>query len=363
MCQVRPRVIGTAYETYGILDEVEGDVHRALGLSEADLHTLYRQMAFSRALDLKFLGLQRQGRIGFYGEARGEEASVIGSAYALQAQDWIFPALRQGAAALLRGYSLDRWMGQLLGNSADLLKGHQMPCHYSDRDVNHVAWSSCIATQLPHAVGAAMAAKYRGDPVVSMAYLGDGATSETDFHVALNFAGVYRAPVVFVCQNNQWAISVPLATQTASETIAQKAVAYGLQGVRVDGNDVLAVYAKCKEAVDLAREEHKATLVECVTYRIGAHSSSDDTSKYRSREEEAHWAAKDPILRFRRYLERLGVWDESREAELQGELKTLIDDTLKHIEAAPPVALDTLFEDVYSEAPWNLEEQLRSLKG
>jgi pyruvate dehydrogenase E1 component alpha subunit/2-oxoisovalerate dehydrogenase E1 component alpha subunit len=350
------------YETFCVLDDSQGAKHESLDLSPDDLRTMYQAMALSRALDLKFLGLQRQGRIGFYGESRGEEASVIGSAYALEPRDWIFPALRQGAAALLRGFPLDKWMAQLLGSSEDILKGHQMPCHISDRSVNHVAWSSCIGTQLPHAVGAAMAAKYRGDPVVAMAYLGDGATSESDFHAAMNFAGVYRAPVVFVCQNNQWAISVPVTTQTASETIAQKAKAYGLRGVRVDGNDVLAVYARCKEAVDLAREEHRATLVECVTYRIGAHSSSDDTRKYRSKEEEERWAARDPIMRFRRYLEKEGLWDEAEEAELRAELKGLIDDTLRRAEAVPTVGPESLFEDIYAEAPWNLVEQMGDLK-
>ena len=198
---------------------------RNSGLKPEDLQILYREMLLIRLLDEKMMLLQRQVRIGFHGTCTGEEAAVIGSAYALQPEDWIFPALRQGGAALLRGYPLHNYIAQLFGNRADLLKGRQMPVHFSDRRINQVSWSSCIGTQLPQAVGAAQAARLRGDRVVVLAYLGDGATSEADFHVALNFAGVWKAPVVFLCQNNQWAISVPVSRQTASPNLAVKAAA------------------------------------------------------------------------------------------------------------------------------------------
>jgi pyruvate dehydrogenase E1 component alpha subunit len=234
-----------------------------------------------RLLDQRMLTLQRQGRIGFYGTATGEEAAIIGSAFALKPQDWIFPALRQGAAALLRGYPLVEYISQCMGNAADKTKGRQMPSHYCYRPANFVSWSSCIGTQLPHAVGAAWAMKIRKDPYIAIAYMGDGATSEGDFHVAMNFAGVFKVPVVFFCQNNQWSISVNIKSQTASESIAIKSQAYGFDGVQVDGNDVLAVYEATRQAADHARSGKGPLLIEAITYRMGAHSSSDDPRLYR----------------------------------------------------------------------------------
>ena len=243
-------------------------------LGKEDLIRIYTEMLRLRILDQRMLTLQRQGRIGFYGTATGEEAAIIGSAFALGKDDWIFPALRQGGAALLRGYPLVEYISQCMGNAADKTKGRQMPSHYCYRPANFVSWSSCIGTQIPHAVGVAWAMKIRGDQNVAVAYMGDGATSQGDFHVAMNFAGVYKVPVVFFCQNNQWSISVNIKQQTASESIAIKAVAYGFEGVTVDGNDVLAVYSATKDAVDKARAGNGPALVEAVTYRMGAHSSS-----------------------------------------------------------------------------------------
>src|SRR5262245_14664787 len=211
-------------------------------LTDERLLKMYRTMALIRVLDQRMLNLQRQGRIGFYGTATGQEAAVVGSAAALEDHDWIFPALREGGAALHRGYPLERLICQLIGNAGECSLGRQMPCHYSFREGGYVSVSSVIGTQIPQATGAAMAARIRKDPVVVMGYLGDGATSATDFHTALNFAAVFAAPVVFLCQNNQWAISVPFSKQTASEGVAVKAEAYGMPGVAVDGNDLAAVY-------------------------------------------------------------------------------------------------------------------------
>jgi pyruvate dehydrogenase E1 component alpha subunit/2-oxoisovalerate dehydrogenase E1 component alpha subunit len=335
---------------------------KGAGLTEKDLKFLYRWMVFVRLLDERMLNLQRQGRIGFYGTCTGEEASVIGSAYALEPHDWIFPALRQGSAALMRGYSLRSYISQLFGNSADLLKGRQMPVHYSDRRVHQVSWSSCIGTQLPHAVGTAWAAKIRGDKIVTAAYLGDGATSEADFHVAMNFAGVFKTPTVFFCQNNQWAISVPLSGQTASETIAQKAIAYGFEGTRVDGNDVLAVYNVMKEAVDLARSGGGPTLIEALTYRVGAHSTSDDPSRYRDESITEQWKReKDPIKRFQHHLKELGLWNEDYEEALRAEILNEISLALKDVESLPPPDAGTMLEDVYAEIPWHLREQMSDI--
>ncbi len=330
------------------------------------LLTLYRQMARLRATDQKMLNLQRQGRIGFYGTAFGEEAAVIGSGAALEKEDWVFPALRQAGVLLMRGFPLSRFIAQCMGNSHDVLKGRQMPVHASSRDQNVVSWGSCIATQLPHAVGAAYAMRLAGKKTVAMAYLGDGATSESDFHVAMNFAGVWKVPVVFLCQNNQWAISVPSTGQTASETIAAKAEAYGMPGIRVDGNDVMAVFRATSEAVARARKGEGPTLVEALTYRRGGHSSSDDPTRYRPSGEEKAWEAKDPLLRARQALEKELLWSEADEKRLQDEVAAEVAQAVAEAEKAPPPALSTLFEDVYATKPAHLimqENALLELQG
>lgn len=334
---------------------------RAPDLADEDFRRMYHAMLRIRLVDERMLALQRQGRIGFYGEARGEEAAVVGSAYALKPEDWIYPALRQGGAALLRGHPLHRYAAQLLGNAEDTMKGHMQPCHYASRAVHHVSWSSSIANQLPAAVGTAMAMRYRGAKEVVLAYLGDGATSASDFHAALNWAGVFRAPVVFLCQNNHWSISVPVSRQTASETLAIKASGYGLPGVRVDGNDILAVYGATKKAVDRAREGGGPAFLEAVTYRMGAHSTADDPSRYRSEEEVRQWEARDPLVRFRAYLEGLGLHDEAREEALRLKLEEEIGQAIKRAERAGPPPWRTLFEDVYAEVPWNLREGMEEL--
>lgn len=348
-------------ETISVLDNRFSKGLR-LDLKPPQLQALYRWMLLARLLDQRMLNLQRQGRIGFYGTVTGEEASVVGSAYALQPQDWIFPALRQGGAALLRGMPLALYIAQCYGNSLDIQKGRQMPCHYSYKPANFVAWSSNIGTQLPHAVGTAYAAKIKKDPVVALAYLGDGATSEGDFHAAMNFAGVWKAPVVFFCQNNQWAISVSLKEQTASESIAIKSNAYGFEGVRVDGNDVLAVYAVAKEAVEKARAGGGPTLIEAVTYRIGAHSSSDDPTRYRSNEEVEQWKRRDPLERLKQYLQSQKIWTEKWQTELEAELNQEISLAIKEAEAAPPPDIESIFEDVYYKMPAHLRKQMDMLQ-
>lgn len=326
-------------------------------LDKADLLSLYREMLRLRLLDQRMLTLQRQGRVGFYGTATGEEAAVIGSAYALQKEDWIYPALRQGGAALLRGYPLVDYISQCMGNAGDKTKGRQMPSHYCYRPANFVSWSSCIATQLPHAVGTAWAMKLRGDRAVTMAYLGDGATSEGDFHVAMNFAGVFKVPVVFFCQNNQWSISVNIKAQTASESIAVKAIAYGFEGVRVDGNDVLAVYSATREAVEKARSGQGPSLVEAITYRMGAHSSSDDPRLYREDSEVEEWKKRDPIEIFLQYLLQAGYWSAKEQEDLERELNQEILDAVAAAEKIGPPPVESLFDDVYHTMPQHLQEQ------
>ena len=319
-------------------------------------------MSFLRLFDARMMNLQRQGRIGFYGVSTGEEAAVVGSAYALTSDDWIFPALRQGGAALMRGMPLTTYIAQIYGNAMDVQKGRQMPVHYCYEPVNFVSWGSCIGTQLPQAVGMAWAAQVKKDPVVAMAYLGDGATSEGDFHVAMNFAGVKKSPVVFFCQNNQWAISVPLSEQTGSANIAMKAEAYGFEGVRVDGNDVIGVYQVTKAAVEKARSGGGPTLIEAVTYRLGGHSSSDDPSRYRDEGEVEIWKNRDPIERLRAHLEAENLWDDDREEKLMEELNSEITAAVETVESASPPELSTLFEDIYSEMTPHLSEQSEYLK-
>ncbi len=323
---------------------------------------MYRHILLLRILDEKMLGLQRQGRIGFFGTVTGEEAAVIGSAAGMEPTDWVFPALRQGGVLLWRGAPIDLLIAQCVGNSADPVKGRQMPSHYSDRRWNVVSWSSCIGNQLPQAVGAAYAARLKGDKTVCVGYLGDGASSSTDFHAALNFAGVWKAPVVFFCQNNQWAISVPRGAQTATASIAVKAKAYGFPGVQVDGNDAVAVREATRDAVEKARAGGGPTLVEAVTYRLGGHSSSDDPTKYRDAAEVEIWKKRDPIPRMKALLAKESGWTDAKDAELREELKGEVDAAVRRVEAAAPIPAETLFDDVAAGMPPGLVEQKEELR-
>jgi pyruvate dehydrogenase E1 component alpha subunit len=327
-------------------------------LSDEEAVRMYRGMFMTRLMDTRMLNLQRQGRIGFFGTSTGQEAATIASAFALEKRDWLFPALREGAAAMLRGFPLEKAVAQFYGNAMDDCHGRQMPCHPSYREANHVSMSSCIATQAPQAVGAAMAAKIRRDKVVVLCYVGDGATSEPDFAVAMNFAGVYDSPLVMVCQNNQWAISVPVSKQTASQTIAIKGLAWGIESIRVDGNDALAVYAVTKRAVDKARDGGGPTFIEAVTFRLGGHSSADDPTRYRDESVVEEWRKKDPLPRMRRYLEKRGIWDAAREQELEQVLNDDISRAIEEVEKAPPPSPESLVQDVYADVPWHLREQL-----
>ncbi len=339
-----------------VVEEIEPQI------SKDELRRLYRLMVLVRNLDVRGLQLQRQGRIGFFIGSLGQEACQIGSAYALKPEDWVFPAYREIGAALLRGATLKQVMNQYFSNAEDLEKGRQITNLYGLKSINFVIGSAPIATQIPHAVGAALAAKIRGDPIVTLVYFGDGATSENDFHAGMNFAGVFRTPTIFFCQNNHWAISLPVERQTSSETIAIKAKAYGFDGVRVDGNDVLAVYRTVEDAVEKARKGGGPTLIEAVTYRMGPHSSSDDPTRYRTKEELEEWQKRDPITRFRRYLEKKRIWSESDEKKAQEDTNHEIDEAIAYAEKIPRPALETLFTDVYSDMPWHLEEQLRQLQ-
>ena len=325
-------------------------------LSSDTLLYLYEQMVQVREFDRRMLMLQRQGRIGFYGPILGQEAATIGSIAAMAERDWIFPALREGAAAMMRGLSLTEAIAQLVGNSLDRCKGRQMPCHYTYKPGRYIAMSSVIGTQISHAVGAAMAARIRGDDVVIIGYLGDGATSASDFHAGMNFAGVYKAPVVLFCQNNQWAISVPASAQSASETIAIKGQAFGIPSVRVDGNDVLAVYVATKEARERAARGDGPTFIEAVTYRRLGHSSSDDPTRYRDEDEVKAWEKRDPVDRLRRYLVDQDLWSEEKETAFKEAIAERVNAAIAEAEAAPECDPETLITDVYAEVPARLRD-------
>jgi len=324
-----------------------------------DLRRAFRHMLKMRTLDQRMLSLQRQGRIGFYGTATGEEAAITGSAMALRDTDWIFPALRQTGVSLWRGTTVKEIVCQLIGNAGDVLIGRQMPCHFSDRKVRSVAWSSVIGTQLVHAMGAAWGAKIRKTDDVMMGYLGDGASSSADFHAAANFSGVFKLPIVFFCQNNQWAISVPLSMQTASESIAIKAIAYGFPGVRVDGNDLLAVVAATREAVERARGGGGPTLVEAVTFRMGGHSSSDDPTRYREGALVGYWEKRDPLARLRAWLTATAALASGEEERWTQELNDEIGAAITEAESFPPPPIESMFADVYKDMPRHIEEQMR----
>lgn len=342
-------------------DDDTADPSNDPNLPDDVLRRMYRELRRLRLLDEKMLIVQRQGRIGFYGEVKGQEATPIATAFALESDDWVFPGLREGAVMLVRGFPLSTYVAQCWGNSCDVQKGRQMPSHYSGRAVNQVSWSSCIGPQAPQAVGCAFAMRAMGRRSVAVGFFGDGATSQPDFHNAANFAGVWKVPALLICQNNHWAISVPSSAQTASPTFASKAIAYGLPGVRVDGNDPLAVYVAVRDAAARARRGEGATLIECVTYRIGAHSSSDDPSRYRSQAEVDAWIAKDPVERMRRHLVARGLWDETEELAAVEAIDAEIRAAIAVAEEGAPVPRESLFEDVYAVAPWHLAEQRAEL--
>ena len=334
----------------GALHEIEGF---PLDLKEQDFRDLYRFMVLARRVDKQAINLQRQGQLGVYASLLGQEAAQIGSAYALQEADWVFPSYREMGAALVRGVD----PGRIL----DLFRGTWLSNH--DPHETHFALLSIpIGTQALHAAGFAMGAKLDDAGLVVMSYFGDGATSEGDTHEALNFAAVYEAPCVFVVQNNQYAISVPLSRQTKAPTIAHKAVGYGMPGYRCDGNDVLGTYAVTKAAVDRARRGEGPSLIEAVTYRMEAHTTADDPTRYRTPQELAEWRARDPIARFATFLESEGLLDDDFRARIDDEAKGYADRMRSEIYDAPHGDPLELFEHVYVDPPPSYAAQREMLQ-
>jgi pyruvate dehydrogenase E1 component alpha subunit len=352
-------------EVIRVIDDQGKVVHpeREPKLSGDEHRKVLRTMMLLRTLDERMIRLQRQGRLGFYVGSTGEEATHIGAAAALRVSDWFYSAYREIGAAIFRGYSLRTFMCQLFGNAEDPVKGRQMPVHHSVRHLNFVTVASPVATQIPHAVGTAWAAKLQKKDDCAIAFFGDGGTSTPIFHSSCLFAGLYKVPAIIVCRNNGWAISAPRSVQTITPTFAQKAIAYGLPGILVDGNDVLAMIHAVGEAAARGRRGEGATLIEARTYRRGSHSTSDDPSVYRDPAEPKEWEARDPIERYRKYLVDKGLVSPELEATWQAEFNDEITDALRYAEAVEPKPpLRTLFEDVYARVPWHLEEQYRELE-
>ena len=326
-------------------------------LSHEDLLKMHRYMLTVRKFNEKGMSLQRQGRIGFFMESTGQEACQIGMSYTLTPIDWAFPSYRDPGTCLVRGVPMGSLWDQIMGNSADEAKGRQMPVHWGFSPWKIVSLSSPIGAKLLHAVGVAYASKFRGEKAIALASFGEGATSQGEFHAAMNFAGVFKTPVVFFCENNQYAISLPVRRQTASESIAIKAEAYGFEGVQIDGNDILAVYKATKSAADKARSGGGPTLIEAITYRMGGHSTSDDATIYRNADEVEMWKKRDPIVRFTAYLIKKGVISEQENQKFIEEIDAEMSKVVKEREAVPLPAASTLFTDVYSEMPWHLREE------
>ena len=323
---------------------------RLMGPGWAELlQRIYRGMLLGRILDQRLLGLQRQGRVGFYGPATGQEATNAAVAAALGKEDWVFPGLREQLVALLRGHPLPVYLAQLFGNEKDPAHGRQMPCHPTAREVHYVSMSSVIGNQVPQAVGTAWALRRKGVPAIAVAFFGDGASSSGDFHAGLNFAGVLRAPVLFVLTNNQWAISLPSSRQSAVAILAEKAQAYGFAGSRVDGTDPVAVFCAVQEAREALLKGDGPRLLESVFYRMAPHSSSDDPTRYQpptwSEEARAH----DPLERLEAMLEHLGVMRASARDLLREEIETEIRRAIQATEPLPPPGPESLFEDTFQD--------------
>jgi len=323
---------------------------------------LYRHLRRIRLLDERLVQLQRQGRIAFHGSVAGQEAAPVAAALALRSGDWIFPALRESYAMLVRGFPLERYIAQDFGSSLDVAKGRQMPSHQAARSVNVVSWSSCIATQLPQAVGMALAAKKLGRSDIALAFMGDGATSHPDFHAALNMAGVFAAPCVFVCQNNQFAISVPVERQSGNPLLFEKAAAYGIPGERVDGNDAELLVETFARAAERARSGGGPSFIECLTYRMGPHSSSDDPSRYRDETITESWRERDPVALQRARVVGAGLLEAAAEATLERELTRELDEAIAVVARAPGPDVSTMFDDVYARRPRHLTEQADELR-
>ena len=332
------------------------DMDKALAIK------VYKTFAFHRVLDERMVASQRQGRLSFYMAALGEEAASVGGAAGLKPQDMIMSQYREQGALMFRDFSLENFMNQMFSNEKDLGKGRQMPIHYGSNELNYMTVSSPLGTQIPQATGYAYGQKMQGLDAVTLCYFGEGAASEGDFHAGLNMAAVQEAPVIFFCRNNGYAISTPADEQFKGNGIASRGVGYGIKTLRVDGNDILAVIKATQTARAYALKENAPVLIEAMSYRLGAHSTSDDPSGYRTREEEDKWQANDPILRMKNWLLAQKWWDEEQEQALFESLREKVLAAVKVSEKIDKPHIDTLITDVYDVPSTQLTAQLEQVK-
>ena len=353
---------------YGLIrvldDDGQAGGHWNPRLDGDTILAMLRAMALTRAFDERMFRAQRQGKTSFYMKSTGEEAVSVAAAFALDREDMCFPSYRQQGILIARGWPILDMMNQIYSNTADRLQGRQLPVMYSAREAAFFSISGNLTTQCPQAVGWAMASAARGDTRIAASWCGEGATAEGDFHSACTFASVYRAPVVLNVVNNQWAISSFSGFAGAEETtFAARAIGYGIAGLRVDGNDALAVHAATRWAADRARTNAGPTLIELFTYRVEGHSTSDDPNQYRSADEKGHWPLGDPIDRLKHHAMALGIWDEDRHAAMERELAETVRTTAKQAEKIGVLGdglqqpMGSLFEGVFEDMPWHLREQ------
>ncbi|MGO1461247.1 MAG: pyruvate dehydrogenase (acetyl-transferring) E1 component subunit alpha [Marinobacter sp.] len=341
-------------EYLSILNE-KGDLDEELAPDIDDdlLKRMFRSMLLSRRFDEQQLQLQRQGRIGTFAPVKGQEACQIGAMAVLHDRDWFVPAFREFAAMIWRGFPLT----DMLLHTAGYNEGGAIP-----KDKHDLPISVPVASQVPHAVGLGYASQYRERDEVSIVFFGDGATSEGDFHEGMNFASLLQTPTIFLCQNNQWAISVPREEQSKSRTLAQKGLAYGMPSLQVDGNDILAVYAAVSEAAQRARDGKGPTMIECVTYRLGIHTTADDPSKYRDKSEVEKWEKRDPLPRFKNYLLGRDLLSDDEIKTMESEIKDQVEQAWKDAEGRIEklAGADVMFDYIYAERPAYLEAQRES---
>lgn len=355
--------------SFGLVRVLDDD-HHAVGpwdprLPGETLLKILRTMALTRAFDERLYRAQRQGKTSFYMKCTGEEATSVAAAAAMQGDDMVFPSYRQQGILMWRGYPLIEMINQIYSNRGDKLKGRQLPIMYSVPELSFFTISGNLATQYPQAVGWAMASAIKGDSRIASCWCGEGSTAEGDFHSAMTFASVYNAPTILNVVNNQWAISSFSGFAGAERTtFAARAIGYGIAGLRVDGNDALAVYAATQWAAERARANKGPTLIEHFTYRAEGHSTSDDPSAYRSAQESAEWPLGDPIYRLKQHVIGLGLWDDARHAAMDLELAETVKSATKQAEKNGVLGhgmhqpFETMFEDVFEELPWHLQEQM-----
>jgi 2-oxoisovalerate dehydrogenase E1 component alpha subunit len=347
-------------EVVRVLDlDGRADASRDPRLDLALVRRIYEGMLRTHLIDLRLTKLQRQGRIGFHVGAEGEEAAIVASAAAMHENDYLFPCYREVGAALYRGFSLQAYIDNMYGNANDVVLGRQMPDHITARAAHFGSVTAPIGTQITQAVGFAWAAKLRKEDCVAGVYFGDGATSSNDFHSGLTFAGVFQTPTLFLLRNNGWAISVPASRQTAARTLADKGVGYGVDAVRCDGNDALAVYSVVRDAREKAARGDGPTLIELITFRAGAHSTSDDPTAYRDKADVERQLRTDPIKRLRKYLEHQSAWSEADEKRFTDEVSAELKACIERAEAAPLPSIGSMFEQVFEHMPEHLRQQQR----